>query len=362
MSTPKIMTVLGTRPDLIRMSKLLNLLDECNELEHVFVHTGQHFSYNLDEIFYKEMKIRKPDFNLKVGQLKQTLAEQLSRLFIQIELVIDKVNPDYLLFLGDTNTVLASILAARKNIKIIHIEAGMRSYDWSMPEEKNRIIIDKLSDILYVYLDNYKAQALKDGIDPTKISVVGNIIVDILKEWSPKISTSLLLNKLEPGNFIYSTIHREENIESFQRLSDIIESLKTISKDKNLPVVLPLMPRTLKQLNKFKINYSDLNTIEPTGFAESLAMQKYARLVLTDSGTIQEESCILGTPCGVLRKSTERPETFECKSGKLLNPSFRSIMDGIEELFKLKLGWQQPFGDGNSSERILNDLINRLAK
>jgi UDP-N-acetylglucosamine 2-epimerase (non-hydrolysing) len=358
----KVMSLLGIRPDLIRMSLLLNMLDNSDIIEHTFVHTGQHYSKNLDDIFYQQLNIRKPDMNLGVGKPNQSLANQLASLMIKTEEALDFYKPDYVILLGDTNTALASVIIARKNIKIIHIEAGMRSFDWRMPEEKNRIVADNLSDILYIYLHDYASNAILEGIDPSKISVVGNPIVDIVNMWSVKIQDTDISDITEgETSFMFATIHREENVESYNALKSIIDSMQEISKIKNEQVILTLMPRTKASLHKFNIDYSGIRTIEPVGFMECLALQKRASLIFTDSGTIQEESCILGTKCMTLRNSTERPQAMECGAGILAGTTIESILSSYEKIKDMPKTWSHPFGDGNSSKRIMDDLEKRLA-
>jgi UDP-N-acetylglucosamine 2-epimerase (non-hydrolysing) len=362
MKKTKVMSLLGIRPDLIRMSKLIKTIDCSNIIDHIFIHTGQHYSENLDKIFYNQLNLRQPDMNLGVGRPGQSLGNQLANLMIKVEEALDYYKPDYVILLGDTNTALASIIIARKNIKLIHIEAGMRSFDWRMPEEKNRIVADHLSDILYIYLNDYANHAILEGIDPTKITVVGNPIVDIVNEWSGHIDSIDIANITSSENFMFSTIHREENIESYDSLKSIISSMSKISQIENKEVILTLMPRTKAALEKFSIDYSGLKTIEPVGFFECLALQKKASLIFTDSGTIQEESCILGTHCLTLRSSTERPQAMECGAGILAGTTEESILEAYYNAKRLPSTWNQPFGDGNSSDRIHKDLEKRISE
>jgi UDP-N-acetylglucosamine 2-epimerase (non-hydrolysing) len=362
MNKIKVMTLLGIRPDLIRMSKLIKMMDESSIIEHVFVHTGQHYSENLDKIFYEQLNLRNPDLNLKIGRPGQSLGNQLASLMIKVEEALDYYKPEYVILLGDTNTALASIIIARKNIKLVHIEAGMRSFDWRMPEEKNRIVADHLSDILYIYLQDYANNAILEGIDSSKISVVGNPIVDIVNDWAHVIDDidTKSITMSDRKNFLFATIHREENVENPESLTDIISSLKKISKIENKEMILTLMPRTKSSLERFGIDYSEIKTIDPVGFFECLALQKYSSLVFTDSGTIQEESCILGTKCLTLRNSTERPQAMECGAGILGGTELDSIMNSYYELREKPAGWSHPFGDGASSKRILMDLEKRI--
>ena len=363
MKKTRVMSLLGIRPDLIRMSKLIKMLDNSNSIDHIFVHTGQHYSENLDKIFYEQLNLRNPDMNLGVGKPGQSLGSQLASLMIKVEEALDHYKPDYVILLGDTNTALASIIIARKNIKLIHIEAGMRSFDWRMPEEKNRIVADHLSDILYIYLHDYANHAILEGVDPSKISVVGNPIVDIVSDWSDKIDSIDVSDVTDRSSeFMFSTIHREENVENYESLKSIIKSLEMISKIENKELILTLMPRTKAALDRFSIDYSGLKTIDPVGFMECLALQKRASLIFTDSGTIQEESCILGTKCLTLRSSTERPQAMECGAGILAGTTIESIILSYEKVKDLPNSWNQPFGDGKSSQRIIDDLERRLTQ
>jgi len=239
----------------------------------------------------------------------------------------------------------------------------MRSFDWRMPEEKNRIVADHLSDILYIYLQDYANHVMLEGIDPSKLSVVGNPIVDIVNDWSNKIDSIDMSEIINGSNeFMFSTIHREENVENYESLKSIIKSLEIISKIENKELILTLMPRTKAALKKFSIDYSKLTTIEPVGFLECLVLQKKASLILTDSGTIQEESCILGTHCLTLRSSTERPQAMECGAGILAGTTEDSILSAYYNVKNLPATWNQPFGDGNSSERIYKDLEKRISE
>jgi UDP-N-acetylglucosamine 2-epimerase (non-hydrolysing) len=281
----------------------------------------------------------------------------------KLSVVIEKEKPLAVVFLGDTNTVTGSIAAAQLNVPVVHIEGCMRSYDWRMPEEKNRIVADHLSDILYIYLHDYANHAILEGIDSSKISVVGNPIVDIVNDWSDKIDSVDISSVVGGSNeFMFSTIHREENIENYESLKSIIKSLEMISKIENKELILTLMPRTRAALERFSIDCSRLKTIEPVGFMECLALQKRASLIFTDSGTIQEESCILGTKCLTLRSSTERPQAMECGAGILAGTTIGSIVSAYEKVKELPNSWTQPFGDGKSSQRIMEDLERRLTQ
>ncbi|MFZ5845397.1 MAG: non-hydrolyzing UDP-N-acetylglucosamine 2-epimerase, partial [Patescibacteria group bacterium] len=328
----KLVTILSVRPDLIRMHKLIRLLDDgqkTGNYQHVFVHTGQHFDYELDEIFYRELHVRKPDINFNIGKtLKNssgptTVPYQIALLFPRLANYLQETKPDAVMYLGDTNGVISSIIPARYGIPVIHIEGGGRSFDWRMPEEKDRIIIDHLSDMIYCYLPRYKNILLSEGIPKFRIKVVGNIIDDAIKSFLPLAKKKHILEKLKLKKYSYAlvTIHREENTEDKIELTSRVKDLAKLAKD--LPVVFPIMPRVKGLLQKFSLdkllNRSNIIKINPLGFLEFLQLEKYAKVVITDSGTVQEESLILGVPCLVTRRSTERPETIEAGASILAN-------------------------------------------
>lgn len=373
----RLLTLLGIRPDYIRMFKLIKLLDKDKIFfEHVLVHSGQHYDSELYSNFLKELNIRKPDIDLRIGEIlkktkKEGQAYQQALLTEKVYEIITKTKPDAIMFLGDTNTVLASVIVARCGIPIIHIEAGGRSYDWRMPEEKNRIIIDHLSDALYCYLDRYKTILLSESIDNFRIKVIGNIICDTVKEFLPMANKTKILEKLkiEPQKFILITLHREENTVQDKKIFEWkIRDIIRLSKEYNLPVVFPLMPRvknSIKRWNLEKILLSDNFIVtKPLGFLEFLKLEKEARLIVSDSGTVQEEALILGTPCVVARRSTERPETIW--TGATILEGFEgkeTLYKAMKEALNMKTNWNRnalnPQG-GSPSERVYEDLIFKI--
>jgi UDP-N-acetylglucosamine 2-epimerase (non-hydrolysing) len=374
----RLVTFLGIRPDLIRMHKLIKLLDAGQKkynFEHIFVHSGQHFDYELDKVFYKELGIREPDINLNIGKIlkkrgKTSQAYQSALLFEKTDELMKKIKPNAVMYLGDTNTITSSIIVAKNNISVIHIEGGGRSYDWRMPEEKNRIIIDHLSDRIYSYLPHYKDKLISEGIPEFRIKVVGNIIVDAIKSYIDKADKNEILKTLgvKEKQFLLLTLHREENISDKNILKWKLENTYRFAKEMNIPVVFPLMPRTKQMIEKFKlskfINNSFFITTKPLGFLEFLKCEKAARLIVSDSGTVQEEALIVGTPCVVARRSTERPETIWAKA---------TILEGFEgedtlynkmlEAYHMKTNWKRnilnPY-NGSPSERIYVDLMEQI--
>lgn len=368
----KLITLLGIRPDLIRMHKLIRLLDRGQKehnYEHIFVHSGQHFDFELDEVFYKELGVRQPDINLNIGKIlkkqgKTNQAYQSALLFEKVDEQLKKLKPNAVMYLGDTNTVTSALIVAKNNIPVIHIEGGGRSFDWRMPEEKNRIVIDHLSDFLYVYLERYKELLLVEGIPSFRIKVIGNIIVDALESFLPLAEGSRILEKLKvkKGEYILCTLHREENIENKEIFVSKIKDLIRLSK--KLPVIFPVMPRVRKKFKKYKLisalNKSKIIQTRPLGFLDFLKLEQNAKLIITDSGTVQEEALILGVPCLVSRRSTERPETIWAGATIMRD---ENLYENALKAMKLKRPWNKtvlnPQG-GSPSERIYEDLVEKI--
>lgn len=369
----KLVTLLGIRPDLIRMFKLIDLLDKGQKehgYEHVFMHTGQHFDYELDGVFYEELKLRQPDFNLNVGKtLKERggpteHAYQTALLFERTAEMIEKHQPDAILYLGDTNSVLSSVIVARYGVPVIHIEGGGRSYDWRMPEEKNRIVIDHLSDMIYCYLPRYRDILLNEGIPPYRIKAVGNIIVDAVDEFLPRADKSDILKKLgvKPRQYGAATIHREENTLNQEIFTRIINDLMKLAE--KLPVVLPVMPRVKGLLAKYglmsKLQKSKVITTEPLGFLEFLKLEKEAQMIVSDSGTVQEEALILGVPALIARLSTERPETMAVGATILSN---QNLYENALKVMTMPRDWNRnalnPSGK-SPSVTIYEDLVYKI--
>ncbi len=367
-----LVTFLGIRPDLIRMHRLLELLDQGQQrggYRHVFVHSGQHFDFELDGVFYRQLKVRRPDLNLGVGRTLRRrgttdAVSQCALLFKKTAGMLESVRPDALLYLGDTNTVLSSLVAARAGVPVIHIEGGGRSFDWRMPEEKNRITIDHLSDLIYCYLPRYKQILLSEGVPDYRVVVVGNIIVDALKSFLPAAMRSAVLQRLhlKEGQFALCTLHREENIEDRGILARKVTDLARLARE--MPVVFPVMPRVQARLKQYKLlpalQRSKVVRTPPLGFLDFLQLESKARLIITDSGTVQEEALLLGVPCLVTRRSTERPETLEAGATLL---SDDHLWRQARRALHMKTGWDRavlnPMG-GSPSERIYRDLLRRI--
>lgn len=351
-----ISIILGTRPEIIKMCPIIR---ECEKrrLNYFIVHTGQHYSYNLDKIFFDELELPEAKYNLDVGSGSH--GEETGKMLMSIENVLQEETPDIVLVQGDTNTVLAGALAASKlKINVGHIEAGLRSYDKQMPEEINRILTDHISNYLFAPTENAKEKLLTEGIKEDKIFITGNTIVDAVYQNLEMAERKMdVLNKLnlKSDEYILITAHRQENVDVKARLISILDGLKSICRELDLTVVYPIHPRTMKRLHEFKLEIPEgIKVIEPLGFLEFLQLEANASVILTDSGGVQEESCILGVPCVTLRDNTERPETIDVGGNVLSGTNSKRILEYVEVMMTKKRMWSNPFGDGSASERIIN--------
>ena len=350
-----IAIILGTRPEIIKMSPIIRECEKRN-CNYYIIHTGQHYSYDMDKIFFEELELPSVKYNLEVGSGSH--AEQTGKIMAGIEKVLMTDRPDLILVQGDTNTVLAGALAASKLlIKIAHVEAGLRSFDRRMPEEINRVVADHISDHLFAPTELAKSNLTKEGIDENKITVTGNTIVDSVQQ-SLKISEKkihVLKNLgIEPKNYIVVTLHRQENVDVEERLVHIINGLKSISSKYSMPIIFPMHPRTEKMIEAFGISLGSVIKIKPLGFMEFLQLESNARLVITDSGGVQEETCILGVPCITLRDNTERPETVAVGSNILCEVNNYHMLNAVDSMIRTGKHWENPFGDGKTSERIVD--------
>lgn len=364
-----LLLILGIRPDVIRAALIIKYLrDELGE-QFVFAWSGQHYSDNLKDVFFRELGVGAPDIEMNVSG--HTDAEIVASMIRATEEVIEKVNPKAVVFLGDTNTVMGSVACATRQIPIIHIEGCMRSYDWRMPEEKFRTVIDHLADVIYAYLPEYKSQGELEGLDPDRIIVTGNPIVDILDEFF--INGSLRMNVQEKNElfekyniheekYFVMTCHRRENVESTFALKNIMK-LASFAPYK---VIFAAGYRTQRELLNKSIDLpGNVTLIDPIGYRELLELMVDSAGVLTDSGTVVEESAVLGIPSVQMRTSTERPQVYDCGSSLKFDPhlevSTTSLLPFFERLDGMKkLKWEHKLGDGNSSRIIVSDLIQKF--
>jgi UDP-N-acetylglucosamine 2-epimerase (non-hydrolysing) len=355
----KISIILGTRPEIIKMSPVIRECEKQN-IDYFILHTGQHYSYNVDKIFFEELELPAAKYNLDVGSGSH--AEETGKMLIGIEKVLKEEKTDVVLVEGDTNTVLAGALAASKlHIKVGHVEAGLRSYDRTMPEEINRVLADHVSDYLFAPTEKAKVNLLREGILENKIFVTGNTIVDaVFQNLEIAKRKTNIRNKLNltPEGYFLVTAHRQENVDEKERLKHILDGLELVYHKFNLPFIYPIHPRTKKKIREFGLEIpKGVELIEPLGFLEFLQLEANAKLVLTDSGGVQEETCILKVPCVTLRDNTERPETLEVGSNVLVGVNQETILEGVKKRISKERNWKNPFGDGKAGNRIIKILI-----
>jgi len=352
-----IAIIVGTRPEIIKMAPVIRACQQ-KSVDYFVLHTGQHYSYQMDRIFFEELELPPARYNLDVGSGSH--AEQTGKIMAGVEKVIGAEKPDIVLVQGDTNTVMAGALAASKlHIKVGHVEAGLRSYDRTMPEEINRVVADHISDYLFAPTKNSRQNLLREGIAEEKIHVTGNTIVDSVyqnKEIAMRKVDVLANLGLKPNEYFLVTTHRQENVDDKRRLGEIIRGLELITSEFDLPVVFPVHPRTRKMMDSFGFEFNGIRAIEPLGFLEFLQLEANARLALTDSGGVQEETCILGVPCVTLRDNTERPETLEVGANVLSGAKSERIVGGVVQMLEARTRWKNPFGKGDAGERIVKIL------
>ena len=338
----KIITILGTRPEIIRLSIIINKLDKF--CEHVLVHTGQNYAECLNDIFFKELKLRYPNYSL--GIKANSFGKQVAKIISETENVLTKEKPDRLLILGDTNSGLSAIVAKRLGIQVFHMEAGNRCYDDRVPEEVNRRIIDLSSDILMPYTYRSKENLVREGIPREKIFVIGNPIYEVLNYYSQQITESRILSTLhlKKKSYFLITMHRAETVDIEERLRNLVEALELIGKKYKFPIICSLHPRTKNKMESFGLSFDQGNVryLTPLGFFDFVALEKNAFLVISDSGTVQEECCIFNVPNITIRDVTERPETIECGSNILTSVFPELILKSIDLVLKEKFNWRVP--------------------
>jgi len=355
----KIMTILGTRPEIIRLSRVIPILDEYSQ--HVLVHTGQNYEDSLNKIFFTDLKLREPDYYL--GVQADSFGEQIGRIMIEAEKVIVKEKPDRILILGDTNSGLASLIAKRLGIPMFHMEAGNRCFDERVPEEVNRKVIDHSSSVWLPYTYRSKENLLAEGIPNDKIYVIGNPIYEVIEHYTESIEKSGVLEKLklEPQGYFLVTMHRAENVDDEARLADILEGLKQLQAKYEMPVICSLHPRTKNKMEKFgfKADNENIRLMQPFGFFDFAALEYQAACVITDSGTVQEECCLFGVPNITIRDVTERPETIECGSNILCGVAPENMLRAANMVLGLDASWEPPteYMVENVSEKVVKIMI-----
>lgn len=356
----KIMTVLGTRPEIIRLSLVIAKLDLLAD-SHILVHSGQNYDRSLSDVFFEEMGIRPPDVHIRLHA--QTIGEQIAQMFVEVEKVILREKPDRMLVLGDTNSALTALIGERHGIPVYHMEAGNRCYDTRVPEEINRKAIDAISTCNMPYTPGARENLLRDGVPAQRIWLTGNPIYEVMEHYKQQALASRILEELnlEAKGYILVTTHRAENVDREVRLRQIIDGLQLVAEDTGLPVICSTHPRTKDRLEKLGIAASNplIRFLTPFGFFDFLKLQQDAACVITDSGTVQEESCILGVPAVTIRQSTERPETLLCGSNLLSGLEPQRIAACVKLMMQSKLNWTLPEGylDPHVSSKVVNIVL-----
>jgi len=358
----KIMTILGTRPEIIRLSVLIGKLDKV--ANHILVHTGQNYTESLNDIFFRDLKVRKPDHFMGIQAL--SFGEQIGRIIAETEQLLMREKPDKLLILGDTNSALSAIPAKRMGIPVYHMEAGNRCYDDRVPEEVNRRIIDHSSDVLLPYTYRSKENLVREGIGRDRIFVTGNPIYEVIQHYKKGIRASSIFKQLriKRKEYFLVTIHRAENVDQELRLQSFVRSFEALAEKYKLPIILSLHPRTKSKLEHFGLSFKNplIRYLTPLGFFDFIALEKNALCVLSDSGTVQEECSIFGIPNVTLRDVTERPETMECGSNILSGMDGATILEQVHLVTTLPSDWRQvpEYMEENVSDKIVKILYSMI--
>ncbi len=340
----KVMTVVGTRPEIIRLSRVMAALDHSEAIEHIIVHTGQNYDYELNQIFFEDLGIRKPDFFLNAAGA--TATETVGQILIKIDPLLESEKPDAFLVLGDTNSCLCAIPAKKRHIPIFHMEAGNRCFDQRVPEETNRKIVDHVSDVNLTYSDIAREYLLREGLPADRIIKTGSPMFEVLNHYLPEINASDILNKLnlEENKFFVVSAHREENINSEKNFKGLMDSLNLIAEKYGYPIIVSTHPRTQKMIDSKKIEMRpEVQFLKPMGFNDYNALQMKSYAVLSDSGTISEESSILNFRALNIRKAHERPEAMEEASVMMVGLNPERIMQGLTQLQYQKRGIERNF-------------------
>ncbi|MPM07049.1 UDP-2,3-diacetamido-2,3-dideoxy-D-glucuronate 2-epimerase [bioreactor metagenome] len=357
----KVMTVVGTRPEIIRLSAVMNRLEESEAIEHIVVHTGQNYDYELNEVFFQDFHLKKPDYFLNAAT--GTAVETIGNILVKIDPILADVEPDALLILGDTNSCLCAIAAKRRKIPIFHMEAGNRCFDQRVPEETNRKIVDHIADINLTYSDIAREYLLAEGLPADQIIKTGSPMFEVLESRKEDIEKSDVLDKLslERDKYFVVSAHREENISSEENFMDLVDTLNTLAEKYQLPVIVSTHPRTRNMIEAKEIKFNPLiQTLKPLGFNDYVKLQKHAKAVLSDSGTISEESSILGFKALNIRNAHERPEAMEEASVMMIGLKKQRILQGLKVLEnqgEQTLRLVQDYSMPNVSDKVLRIII-----
>lgn len=360
----KVMTVVGTRPEIIRLSRVMARLDESNAIEHIIVHTGQNYDYELNQIFFDDLGIRKPNFFLDAAGA--TATETIGQILIKIDPLLESEKPDAFMVLGDTNSCLCAIPAKKRHVPIFHMEAGNRCFDQRVPEETNRKIVDHISDVNLTYSDIAREYLLREGLPADRIIKTGSPMFEVLTHYRSSIEASDVLSKLSLKEHEYFVVsaHREENINDLKNFEGLMLSLNLIAEKYKLPIIVSTHPRTQKMIDKMAIKMHDeIKFLKPMGFNDYNALQMHSKAVLSDSGTISEESSILNFPALNIRQAHERPEAMEEASVMMVGLSPERILQGLTQLESQKRGAErslrqvEDYSMPNVSDKMVRIII-----
>jgi UDP-N-acetylglucosamine 2-epimerase len=360
----KVMTVVGTRPEIIRLSRVISALDNSNSIEHILVHTGQNYDYELNQIFFDDLQIRKPDYFLNAAGV--TATETIGKILINIDPLLEELKPDAFLVLGDTNSCLCAIPAKKRHIPIFHMEAGNRCFDQRVPEETNRKIVDHISDINLTYSDIAREYLLREGLPADRIIKTGSPMFEVLNHYLVSITNSDVLSRLDLEQYKYFVVsaHREENISSDLNFVSLISSLNLVAEKYGLPIIVSTHPRTRKMIDaKGFVLHKNIQLLKPLGFNDYNALQLHSKAVLSDSGTISEESSILNFPALNIRQAHERPEAMEEASVMMVGLNPERILQGLIQLESQKSGDERSLREvadysmPNVSDKVVRIII-----
>jgi len=360
----KVITVVGTRPEIIRLSRVMNALDNSEAIEHVIVHTGQNYDYELNQIFFDDLAIRKPDYFLNAAGT--TATETIGKILINIDPLLEELQPDAFLVLGDTNSCLCAIPAKKRHIPIFHMEAGNRCFDQRVPEETNRKIVDHISDINITYSDIAREYLLREGLSADRIIKTGSPMFEVLNHYLPSIKSSNILERLslDQNSYFVVSAHREENISNESNFKGLVTSLNLVAEKYDLPIIVSTHPRSRKMIDaKGIILHKNIQLLKPLGFNDYNALQLNSKAVLSDSGTISEESSILNFPALNIRQAHERPEAMEEASVMMVGLNSERILQGLIQLETQKRGDERSFRNvadysmPNVSDKVVRIII-----
>ncbi len=357
----KVMSIAGTRPEIIKQSRIYAKLDE--NFDHVMVFTNQNYTPELSDIFFSDLQVRAPDYNLKIKT--DSFGLEVADLISKIEKIMIKEKPDVLVLLGDVNSGLSAIPAAHLGIKIVHLEAGMRAYDKRMPEEKNRVLIDHIATVNLPYTEYSRQNLIRENIHPSSIYVVGNPIIEVINYYLPKIKKSTILTKLKlkPNQYVLVTAHRSENVDDPKTLKNILLSLEQVSIEFKKRIIYPMHPRTLSKINKKDIPKC-IEIIKPLGFFEFSKLEQNAFCYVSDSGTLPEDALYYKKPCVIIRESTERPEFIEAGCNILSGLDPKNIVESVRTITSAARDWEwnDSLGDGKTSSKVVNIIRGKLIR